>query len=313
MTNWLSRAVAFYLLIAIAFVPFVFAEPADPASSAAPQSSSAPPEVSPTATAKKNFTDKLSCKACHSTTSWRAKGASGGSQKFDHSQTGFPLTGAHVETPCVGCHNATRTIKRACASCHDDFHRGRLSQSCDRCHSAAGWKLTKPIDLHRLTRLPLTGMHVLADCTECHRRTGEQRFTDAPVACFACHEKDYRRTGIFPVHVGTANTAPLPRDCSLCHRAIAWVPAVAPVAAMGTAASALSIAPADHDVKFPVSFGAHRTATCPDCHASPTVPRAVRCVGCHAHAPAAVMQQHRQPVATSGNACLGCHIAGARR
>jgi hypothetical protein len=260
----------------------------------------------------KSFTDSLPCSACHTTTSWRAKGASSGS-KFDHSTTGFPLTGEHVSTPCVGCHDARKPIKRACASCHDDFHRGRLGQSCDRCHSAAGWKLTRPIELHRMTRFPLTGMHVLADCTECHRRASEQRFTDAPIACFSCHEKDYRRTGIFPVHVGTATSAPLPRDCSLCHRAVAWVPAKAVSSATGMMTSALTAAPPNHDVRFPLSFGVHRTAACPDCHVSQATPRAVRCIGCHAHDPTQLMQEHRQPVPTDGAACLSCHVAGARR
>jgi hypothetical protein len=164
-----------------------------------------------------------------------------------------------------------------------------------------------------MTRFPLTGMHVLADCTECHRRANERVFTDAPVACFACHEKDYRRSGNFPVHVATASTPPLPRDCSLCHRAVAWVPAVAVGGSAGTAASALSAAPRGHDLRFPISFGVHRTAACPDCHVSQAVPRAVRCIGCHAHDPAQIAAEHRAPVATDGAACLGCHLAGARR
>ena len=314
MNRWTLRVVALIAFVAIAFSPLAWADP--PASGAAAASSATPPAPSPSsahAGAKKTFTDTLPCSACHSTTSWKAKGASSGGQKFDHSQTGFPLTGEHQNVPCVDCHNTTRTIKRACASCHEDFHRGRLSQTCDRCHSAAGWKITRPIELHRLTRFPLTGMHVLADCTECHRRANEQRFTDAPIACFACHEKDFRRPGIFPVHVGTANTSALPRDCSLCHRAVAWVPAKAPTVAMGTSSSALTAAPPNHDVRFPVSFGVHRTATCPDCHTSRAVPRAVRCIGCHAHDVAQIRLEHKNPVATDGAACLGCHMAGARR
>ncbi|HEX7672478.1 MAG TPA: cytochrome c3 family protein [Polyangiaceae bacterium] len=262
----------------------------------------------------RTFTDEMPCSACHTTAGWRAKGGTSDGKKFDHSTTGFPLTGEHVHAPCVGCHEAGRTIERACVSCHEDFHRGRLSQSCDRCHSSAGWKLTRPIELHRFTRFPLSGMHVLSDCSECHRRASEERFTDAPVACFGCHEKDYRRAGIFPVHAGTATTAPLPRDCSLCHRAVAWVPAMG-VTSLATAGvkSPLKTAPPNHDLRFPISFGSHRTATCPDCHVSQAAPRAVRCIGCHAHDPARLMAQHREPVAADGAACLGCHLGGARR
>jgi len=259
------------------------------------------------------MTDKMPCSACHTTTSWHAKGSTQDGHKFDHTSTGFPLTGAHVGTPCSGCHNATQTIKRACASCHDDVHRGRLPQSCDNCHTALGWKVTRPIEIHRFTRFPLTGMHVLADCSQCHRRASEQQWTDAPIACFGCHEQDYRRPDTFPVHVGTATSAALPRDCSQCHKSIAWVPALDISAALGTSAGALQVAPLNHDLRFPISFGVHRTATCADCHASQAVPRAVRCVGCHAHDPAQVLQQHRQPVATEGGACLSCHLGGARR
>jgi hypothetical protein len=289
------RAVAFSLaiLIVAAFAPLVWAEPA-----------------------KRSFTDAIACSACHTTTAWRAKDAAGEEVKFDHSTTGFPLTGEHIHAPCVACHNATRAIKRECVSCHEDFHRGRLSQACDTCHSPAGWRVTRPLEIHRMTRFPLTGMHVLADCTECHRRASENRWTDAPIDCFACHEKDYRRPGIQPVHVGTATSPPFPRDCSLCHRAVAWVPAAATGAvssALSSLSSPLGAAPPNHDVRFPIAFGVHRTAACDDCHASRAVPRAVRCIGCHAHDPVRLTQQHRQPIATDGASCLSCHPGGARR
>jgi hypothetical protein len=261
------------------------------------------------------------CSACHTTTAWRAQGATAEGAKFDHSKTGFPLTGEHIHTPCVACHNNTRQVKRACVSCHEDFHRGRLSQSCDTCHSPAGWNVTRPIEIHRMTRFPLTGMHVLADCTECHIHASELRWTGAPVACFACHEKDYRRPDLFPVHVGiaatqsTMGTDPFPRDCSLCHRAVAWAPVVSG-AMTGATASPLRAGrapPPSHDLRFPISFGVHRAAGCDDCHASLAAPRSVRCIGCHAHDPVRLAQQHRQPVATDGASCLTCHPGGVRR
>jgi hypothetical protein len=265
-----------------------------------------------------SFTDAVACSACHSTTAWKSKDATGGeATKFDHSTTGFPLTGEHVHAPCVGCHNSTRAIKRACVSCHDDFHRGRLSQSCDNCHLPAGWKVTRPLEIHRMTRFPLTGMHALIDCSECHVRASEHKFTDAPIDCFACHQNDYRRPGLQPPHTGTATSPPLPRDCSICHRAVAWVPATLSgplamtiLAGMG---APLQVAPVGHDLRFPISFGVHRTASCDDCHASTAVPRAVRCIGCHAHDPARLIQQHRQPMTTDGASCLSCHPGGMRR
>ena len=159
--------------------------------------------------AHKSFTAAVSCSACHSTTAWKSKDAAGGNVKFDHSTTGFPLTGQHMNASCVSCHNSTVQLKRACVSCHEDFHRGRLAQTCDNCHVPAGWKVTRPLQIHRMTQFPLTGMHVLADCTQCHLRASEQKFTDAPVECYGCHQQDYQRPGIFP-HTGSADHGAAP-------------------------------------------------------------------------------------------------------
>jgi hypothetical protein len=298
---------ALALLLDLVAAALASAAPTESPAARGARATSAAPRAAP-----RTFTDAVSCNACHTTTAWRAKGSSDGTS-FDHSTTGFPLTGEHVHASCVACHNATRAIKRACVSCHADFHQGRLSQSCDNCHSPVGWNVTRPSQIHRMTRFALTGMHVLADCSECHVRASEHRWTGAPSDCFACHEQDYRRPNIFPVHVGNAMSAPFPRDCSLCHRAVAWVPATQPSAVIGATATPLRAAPASHDLRFPISFGVHRTASCDDCHASPAAPRAVRCIACHAHDPARLLQQHRQPLATDGASCLGCHPGGARR
>lgn len=267
--------------------------------------------ASPGGATHASLTDGVSCSTCHSTTAWKAKDAAGGDDgKFDHGKTGFPLTGLHLRTTCVQCHNTT-AIKRECVTCHQDAHQGRLAQNCDKCHSPAGWRVTRPFELHRMTRLPLTGMHVLADCSQCHVRANEQRFTDAQPDCYSCHQKDYQRPGIFP-HQGTASSPPLSRDCGLCHKTLAWVPAsVSEV--LGSTGSPLTVAPPNHDVRFPISFGKHRGAACSDCHSSITAPRAVRCVGCHSHDPLVLMQQHGRPIPTDGASCLTCHPGGVRR
>jgi hypothetical protein len=264
------------------------------------------------ARAERGVTEALPCTACHTTDGWRSKAE--GTARFDHATTGFPLTGQHVQTPCVGCHDSKRTVKRACASCHADAHRGRLSTGCDGCHVPAGWRMTKPLEIHRFTRLPLTGMHVLADCTQCHRRANDHQWTGAPVDCFACHEKDYRRPDLRPVHTGSATSPAFPRNCSQCHTPMAWVPArFDPAQLTGSTHVALRTAPPGHDLRFPLSFGIHRGATCEDCHLQSAAPRMVRCDGCHAHDPIRLAAQHKQPVARSGAACLSCHPGGARR
>lgn len=260
-----------------------------------------------------SLTDTVACTACHSTTAWKSNDAAGGDVKFDHATTGFPLTGMHTRASCVACHNSS-AIKRDCVSCHQDAHAGRLSQSCDTCHMPAGWRTTRPFEIHRFKRLPLTGMHALADCSQCHVRANENRFTDAPADCYACHQKDVQRPNIFP-HNATATTAALPRDCGLCHRALSWVPVNIPAAMTGTTSSMLQAqaAPSNHDVRFPINFGKHRGAPCNDCHMSQPASRSVRCVGCHSHDALTIAQQHGKPIPTDGASCLSCHPGGVRR
>jgi hypothetical protein len=151
-----------------------------------------------------SLTEGLACTACHTTEGWSLAVGSGG-QGFDHSTTGFPLTGQHQNTACAQCHVDGQRTVRACVSCHEDAeHQGRLGRECAQCHNAVSWQQTDAIALHRQTRLPLTGMHVLADCTGCHRRTGERQWTDVPSDCFGCHARDY-------FNLGTHSAAQRPR------------------------------------------------------------------------------------------------------
>lgn len=277
-----------------------------------------PPRPSAPAAAGTDITAALACSACHTTNGWKSQASGGtGEGGFDHSKTGFPLTGLHTSVACVSCHLAKRpTPSRECSSCHADFHRGRLSQACDKCHSATGWKVTRPLEIHRLTRFPLTGMHALADCNECHLRAADHQWAGTPVQCFGCHDKEYNRPDLRPAHQGPGVMQPFDRDCSVCHRPIAWAPAFVRPTATGIAAGALSAGsppPPRHDLRFPISFGPHRTATCTDCHASEKVPQAVRCTGCHAHEPLTLSRLHKQPVSMLGGSCLSCHPGGARR
>jgi hypothetical protein len=53
------------------------------------------------------------CEVCHSTSAWQPA-------TFDHSKTGFPLTGAHVGVTCAQCHtNGNYNLaSTTCVSCH---------------------------------------------------------------------------------------------------------------------------------------------------------------------------------------------------
>ena len=263
---------------------------------------------------KASITRGLDCSACHTTKSWDLLGGvPSGESGFDHARTGFPLSGRHRHAACTDCHTGERKVTRDCNGCHHDAHQRRLGQACDSCHSSRGWQGVDAIARHRLTRLPLTGMHALADCSECHRRTTE-RERSVPADCFACHAQDYRSPNVHPRHTGVPgdpSQAPFPRDCAQCHRPTGWSPAVISKSASFALGQGLTSRRA-HDVRFPISFGKHRSAGCGGCHESLSRPRIVRCDGCHAHSAARIKRQHRRVHGAQGS-CLGCHPGGARR
>ncbi len=264
----------------------------------------------------RSLTEGLDCSSCHTQYGWKQLGQGAGSGGFDHARTGFPLTGQHARSACVDCHSEGTEVTRDCVGCHADAHQRRLGVQCDDCHTSTSFQDVRGLELHRLTRLPLTGMHSLVDCTSCHARIGDRRFAPIPADCFACHEREYRSPTNHPLHVGSATNAPFPRDCAQCHRATGWSQAVVSPGFMrgGRTSAALSRAPAEHDLVFPISFGSHRHAQCADCHRSEQLPRAVRCTGCHEHSPARLSTVHRSvSVQQRDGACLSCHPGGAAR
>lgn len=269
----------------------------------------------------RSITENIDCSSCHSTQGWSRLNDQPGGDRFDHARTGFPLTGQHAHVACTGCHLGDRKMSRECASCHTDPHQRQLGQQCDSCHSSQSWNNVRAFEIHQNSRLPLTGMHALADCSECHRRASERQWGGVPADCYACHARDYRRKDIHPLHVGGAGTppsAPFPRDCAQCHRATGWQPAFIPAGGLTIAAAGSGLlaeqAPASHDLAFPISFGPHRGLPCGDCHRSDTIARAVRCTGCHSHDPLVLRAQHKtskqQP---RDGTCLSCHPGGAAR
>ncbi len=108
-----------------------------------------------------------------------------GKDQFDHSLTGYPLTGAHAKTGCRNCHkpeftsDAVRSDKSinaltsylglsaACLSCHAAEHGEQMSNDCASCHSFNAWKPAEKFS-HDRTKYPLTGKHQQADCAKCH-------------------------------------------------------------------------------------------------------------------------------------------------
>lgn len=138
-----------------------------------------------------------SCISCHNESAWA-------NVAFDHSKTGFLLTGAHSKPDCVLCH-ITRTggnnltqkfngLPSACSSCHNDNHQGQFNRNgeevCTGCHVTDNWEPSK-FD-HNNTLFRLDGQHVNVPCSGCHKvqQNGSVRFTLYKIKdyrCESCH------------------------------------------------------------------------------------------------------------------------------
>jgi len=117
------------------------------------------------------------CAACHSTNGW--EGAS-----FDHSRSGFPLTGAHVNTACERCHtNGQFTgLSPGCIACHaePEVHAGQFGTECAACHATTAWLPARFTGDHTF---PLDhGEEGTVSCTTCHPAS----YT--AYTCYGCHE-----------------------------------------------------------------------------------------------------------------------------
>jgi len=153
------------------------------------------------------------CGTCHKAAQWFP----GGLGEQDHAVTGFPLRGQHAATGCESCHTPSRARGEAnpqCATCHakDDSHKNLLGNICEDCHNDLSWYRVRW--RHGTTGYPLRGGHRMAECIDCHPNS----YVGTPNQCFRCHSTDasngpYHQSAVF-------------RDCQLCHREYAWVPAI---------------------------------------------------------------------------------------
>jgi hypothetical protein len=141
------------------------------------------------------------CTPCHSTSAWQPS-------TFDHSQSPFPLTGAHVSVSCILCrvNGQYQGTPTDCWSCHqanyngvtDPNHvSGNYDHNCTICHTTSGWS-PATFD-HSGTNFPLTGAHVNAACALCHVNG---QFQGTPTDCIYCHQNDYNNAKSPVPHTG---------------------------------------------------------------------------------------------------------------
>ena len=198
------------------------------------------------------------CAVCHNTTAWIPS-------TFDHSKSGFALTGAHQKVKCSQCHvnNNYTTVPKDCYSCHKAAYSSTTSPShvalgfptgCEVCHTTSAWKPSS-FD-HSRSGFPLTGAHKKVKCELCHVNNN---YTTLPKDCYSCHKQNFNSTAS-PPHLSQG----FPFDCTMCHTTDAWTPSTF-----------------DHSKVFALT-GAHKNLQCAQCHINnnyKTVPK--DCYSCH--------------------------------
>jgi hypothetical protein len=236
------------------------------------------------------------CSTCHTTVSWTTA-------TFNHSTTGFTLTGLHVSpspTPCISCHvnNNFALSSTACIGCHADKWQSTTTlggavpnhitagfpTDCSLCHTTSAWP--GGVFNHATTGFPLTGFHIAVPCANCHINNN---YSITVTTCVSCHLANYQTTNA-PNHAQVG----FPTDCTLCHTTSVWQPSTF-----------------NHNTTaFPLT-GFHATSVkCADCHVNnnfTTLP--LTCYGCHAAVYNTTTNPNHAaagPAFAPGN-CTNCH------
>ncbi len=228
---------------------------------------------------------KYDCKLCHSPADWKFRGSA---LEFRHTETGYPLIGAHSQVNCRSCHHSLIFSHTgvACIDCHTDVHAGELGLDCQNCHTPASWENRFPVwEDHNVTRFPLIGIHAALDCESCHRGQAEKQFTNLPVTCDGCHEENYR-TSRNPDH----QLAGFDRQCEVCH-------------------SPASVIWQQVQYTHPLPFslrGAHLNADCMACHNDVYAGTPNQCEDCHMPEYSATVNPDHQKFGFP-TVCAKCH------
>lgn len=228
------------------------------------------------------------CLTCHTTAGWTPS-------SFNHSSTGFVLTGAHTSALCSSCH-ATKFAGTPsdCYSCHQTDFSGTtspnhvsqgFSHDCTSCHSTTAW--SPSTFNHATTAFPLTGKHLTATCISCH----PSQYAGTPTNCVACHQTDFNGTAS-PNHTA----AHFPTTCQTCHTTSGWTPSTW-----------------NHDAQFfRINSGTHSIFTCIQCHTTPSDYALFSCIDCHTHNATTTNAKHSQVNGYQylSSACYTCHPRG---
>ncbi len=193
---------------------------------------------------------------------------------FNHTKTGFELTGSHKKLECSSCHTSKFIssselkkksvtylgLEKNCSSCHKYFHQGTLGNNCTDCHNTEKFRPASGFN-HDKSEFKLTGSHKTVECLKCHpieERKGEkfQKFKGISSGnCSSCH-KD--------VHQGRFGL-----NCQNCHSTNSF--------------HQINQSAFDHNkTNFPL-IGKHSSVKCNDCHKTgfSSKPKYEKCIDCH--------------------------------
>ncbi len=155
------------------------------------------------------------CMVCHTTEAWSPS-------SFDHNQTNFPLTGAHVPLDCNACHAGGFTgTPTDCYACHQNDYNNTNNPNhqaagfptdCQACHNTSAWNQTTWD--HDGQYFPIySGKHrgKWNTCADCHVDPNNY----AVFECIFCHE--HNQQDMDREHQGVSGYVYQSQACYNCH------------------------------------------------------------------------------------------------
>lgn len=187
------------------------------------------------------------CTNCHSTEAFKP------APKFNHNNSLFKLSGAHINVQCIKCHFWVKKdgkdfqkfkgiIFASCMNCHKDIHQGKFGNDCRNCHETSSFKkINRQAVDHNKTNFPLIGKHISVSCQACHKNdlNSKPKYKN----CTDCHS-DF--------HKGDFVVNGVVKDCRDCHNEYGYSPSHFTIESHNKTSYELT--------------GSHLAVSCQNCH-----------------------------------------------
>ena len=155
------------------------------------------------------------CTGCHTTTAWSPS-------TYNHSITGYVLTGRHTTVRCAVCHATVYAgTPTDCYGCHQAAYAGTTNPNhvaaafpttCQNCHTTSGWTPANWNHDSQYFRI-YSGKHNgrWNTCSDCHASPGNY----AAFECINCHT--HSKSSTDSDHSGVNNYQYNSNACYNCH------------------------------------------------------------------------------------------------